>query len=282
VQTKESTNTAKNANVTVAPFGADVMSESSDAFSVRDEGTTLSWHLDHSNTYQSLLDKTADMAGFSKFARGTLSRAVSTNSIEDKATTWEWTRIAETPATYIKTVMLQVPVDECLLRGIRVTKVTSYGKFKARVLTIAQDRFALFCTHHKVRSRNRIRGTTAGVLSGVARKLPLPLISRKGIRGFSNADFRELYVRYIDIADIDYINVGYPCTRKLEFARRLNRLEGYQDRVDTFRDQIVSISHHGGETLDVFIPDANERAILSFDAVGPASQVSYCQSLRCE
>jgi hypothetical protein len=46
--------------------------------------------------------------------------------------------------------------------------------------------------------------------------------------------FRELYVRYIDIADIDYINVGYPCTRKLEFARRLNRLEGYQDRVDTF------------------------------------------------
>jgi hypothetical protein len=83
--------------------------------SVRDEGTTLSWHLDHSNTYQSLLDKTADMAGFSKFARGTLSRAVSTNSIEDKATTWEWTRIAETPATYIKTVMLQVPAGRMSL-----------------------------------------------------------------------------------------------------------------------------------------------------------------------
>ena len=78
---QDSTNAAKSEDVTkITPFAAVDMSESSDAFSVRDEGTSLSWHLDNSNTYQALLDKTVNMVGLSKFARGTLSMAVSTNS----------------------------------------------------------------------------------------------------------------------------------------------------------------------------------------------------------
>ncbi|KAI2497087.1 Phosphatidylinositol-specific phospholipase C [Fragilaria crotonensis] len=168
-----------------------------------------------------------------------------------------WTQNVVFPATYVETVLQQVPVADRLLKGIRVTKVTTYGKFKPRVLTISQDRFALFCTHHKVRKKS-----DGGVLSSVARTLPLPLISRKGIRGFSNADLRDLYVRYLDITDIDYIDVGYPCTRKLEAARGLSRLSGFDDRIDEFRDQIVSINHHGGQTLDVFIPDINDRTLL--------------------
>jgi phosphatidylinositol phospholipase C delta len=218
--------------------------------SQRDEGSTLEWHLGS----PSMLDRTANMVGLSKFARGTLSKAVSTNYMVD---TSAWTQNVVFPATYVETVLQQVPVTERLLKGIRVTKVTTYGKFKPRVLTISQDRFALFCTHHKVRKKSK-----GGVLSTVARTLPLPLISRKGIRGFSNDDLRDLYVRYLDITDIDCIDVGYPCTRKLEVARGRNRLSGFDDRIDEFRDQIVSISHHGGQTLDVFIPNVNDRKLL--------------------
>jgi phosphatidylinositol phospholipase C delta len=220
----------------------------------RDEGSSLQWHHHEKN---GMLGKTVNMLGLSNFARGTLSKAASTNLMEDMEDATEWTQNAKTPATYVKTVMQQVSVDERLLKGIRVTKVTTNGKFAARVLTISQDRFALFCTHSKVRSKS-----SGGVLSSVARSLPLPLVSRKGIRGFSNSDLRELYVRYLDITDIDFINVGYPCTHKLEASRRANRLKGYEDRIDVYQGQIVSISHHGGETMDVFIASANERNLL--------------------
>lgn len=223
----------------------------SDTVSERDEGSPLEWHL---NSTPSMLDKTMDMLWLSKFARGTLSKAVSTNFMED---TSAWTQNVVFPATYVETVLQRVPVAERLLKGIRVTKVTSYGKFKPRVLTVSQDRFALFCTHQKVAKKSK-----GGVLSSVARTLPLPLISRKGIRGFSNSDLRDLYVRYLDITDIDHIDVGFPCTRRLEAARGKNHLKGYDDRIDEFRDQIVSISHHGGQTLDVFIPNAHDRRLL--------------------
>lgn len=218
-----------------------------------DDSQTLDWHKDQKIK---LLHKPVDLVT-SGFARLTLTRAATANKMEVDQDTSEWTQRAKLPATYVKTVMAQVEVDERLLRGVRVTKVTTHGKFKARVLTLSRDRFALFVTHKNVKSKGRL-----GVLSTVAKTLPLPLISRKGIRGFSNSDVRDLYVRYLDIADIDFINVGYPCTRKLESSRSTNRLKGADDRIDKFDDQIVSIAYRGGETLDFFIPDAEERKLL--------------------
>jgi phosphatidylinositol phospholipase C delta len=224
----------------------------------REEGASLNWHLENQPTKVPVIAPMANAV--SKFARGTLMRAAtSTNVDASTEDTSAWTQRAKTPATYVKTAMQQVPVDDGLLKGIRVTKVTSGGKFKARVLTISQDRLALFCTHRQLGKKASGSG---GFMSSMARTLPLPLISRKGIRGFSNSDLRELYVRYLDITDIDFINVGYPCTRKLEACRHKNRLKGYEDRIDTYQDQIVSISHHGGDSIDVFIPDAGERQAL--------------------
>jgi phosphatidylinositol phospholipase C, delta len=168
------------------------------------------------------------------------------------------------PASYIKSAMSEAAVDECLLRGIRVEKVTTYGKFKTRILTISQDRFAIFCTHRKVRTKG-----DGGLQSAIARRLPLPLFSRKGIRGFTNSSFRDLYVRYIDISDIDHIEVGYPCSRKFESSRRVTRRMGRLDRVDILKDRIISIYHHGGQTLDI-IASSNKKCQLLFSAISNA------------
>jgi len=165
-----------------------------------------------------------------------------------------WTSV-KTPATSVGAALKsKVTGIGRLEQGIRVTKVTSRGQLKPRILTISEDRFALFCTHGSIKG---------GVLSTVGDKLPLPFITRKGMRGLTSGDsLREKYVRYIDVADIDAIQLGVVGTKKLENARTEPRLKGADSMIDRDREQIVSIVHHGNETMDVLIPDAQDRKDL--------------------
>ena len=129
-------------------------------------------------------------------------------------------------------IMASIPVHSDLISGIRCQKVTNGGKFMNRILTISNDRFALFVTHNKVKG-SRLGN---GVLSSMASKLPLPFVSRKGIRGFNSGDLRERYVRYVDVSDISFIHEGFPCTRKMEYSRSSNRLKG--------KEEILELSLH--------------------------------------
>jgi len=137
--------------------------------------------------------------------------------------------------------------------GFIVKKATSAGDIRDRRLSISRDRFALFVTSMK---------STNSVLRGTAKKIT-PIVTGRA------ADKRNLKVRRIDINDIDFINVGYACTRKLENCRKKKRENGYDDdRVDCQKDQIVSISYDGGSRfLDIFIEDKEIRTI-------------FCQTLR--
>jgi len=165
----------------------------------------------------------------------------------------EWTSQSSPAQGHTKVALVAVPVQECLHNGIAVTKISSYGKFKQRILTVSRDKFALFITHQ------RIQGNA---VSHIAKRLPLPLFSRKGIRGFTSTDLREQYVRYIDVADIQGCMVGVVDTLKLESSREYSRLKGLQSTVDMNHDQIVTIFHHGHLTLDVLVENAQHRQAL--------------------
>ena len=62
----------------------------------------------------------------------------------------EWTS-QQTPAQgHVKEALAALSVPDSLYKGISVTKISSYGKLKQRILTIAQDKFALFVTHERI------------------------------------------------------------------------------------------------------------------------------------
>lgn len=174
--------------------------------------------------------------------------------------TANWTS-ARSPATTVGKALERHAAGEIgefaeLEKGIAVTKVTSRGRLKPRIITISRDRFALFLTHQKM-------GRGKGVLSKVARKLPLPLITRKGIMGFTNRqDLREKFVRYVDVADLDFIQFGCVGTLKLESARTINRLKGMDSKIDEERDKIVTIGHSGNRTIDLLVENEKERQLL--------------------
>lgn len=154
-----------------------------------------------------------------------------------------------------------------LVKGLPVQKVSSRGLVKQRVLTISRDRSTLFCTHQKIKAKKWDQkgkpkaSSVAGVMSTVASKLPLPVFSRKGIWGFTG-NLRDRYVRYMDVADIDYICTGSVSTRKLEQLRTKNRLKGKDSRIDSMKHAIVTIGYHGDQTLDVLVANDEERMQL--------------------
>lgn len=169
--------------------------------------------------------------------------------------TLQWTT-TKTPATKVGQALLDsVDVNNQLLRGIPVSKITTRGKNKPRVVTVSRDVLALFCTHAPIDKKG------SNTFSTVATKLPLPMFSRKGVMGFTG-HLRERYVRYMDVADLDYVTTSTIGTRKLESSRTQNRLKGKDSKIDVVRRNIVSIGHHGDQTFDILVPDQDERTTL--------------------
>eukprot|EP00978_Attheya_sp_CCMP212_P038105 scaffold185564_cov50-Attheya_sp.AAC.2 len=140
---------------------------------------------------------------------------------------------------------LQDQVDPKAHNGIPAYKVTSRGVAKSRVLTLSKDRFAIFITHKAL----TVGETNAAAADNDNRALKkilsnVPIISSKGF-------FRKNYVRMIHIADVDHVQMGYIGTRKLELT---HPKAGTKKKIGRFEDGIVSIFHHGDQTLDVVVP----------------------------
>jgi phosphatidylinositol phospholipase C delta len=170
--------------------------------------------------------------------------------------TLNWTS-TKTPATSVgERLQSAVPSPDALKKGVRVTKITTRGILKPRVMTISADKFAVFCT------KSPLSGGR-GVLSTAANKIPLPFLTRKAFMGFNQPEaLRDMYVRYIDVADMDAIEVGLVGTQRLETTREKNRLKGLDSKVDSCKNQIVTIVHHGDQTLDLLVPNAQEQKLL--------------------
>ena len=182
------------------------------------------------------------------------TKKTSSDDIMMSRRTLKWTSV-RSPATSMGDALQEALHNNSSLDdGLRVIKVTTRGNFKHRLVTLSQDKYSLFITHQSLQTKNK----TATLL---ARKLPLPMISRKGVVGFTNGqNLRDRYVRYIDVADLDYVSWGVVGTQKLESARSSSsRLKGKDAVVDRQRDAIVTVGHHGNQTLDVLVRHEKER-----------------------
>uniref|UniRef100_A0A7S3L2L3 Phosphoinositide phospholipase C n=1 Tax=Amphora coffeiformis TaxID=265554 RepID=A0A7S3L2L3_9STRA len=196
----------------------------------------------------SALPGDSSLRGMPLLLPGSTTRLMSTR-------TAQWTK-TKMPATSVGQALSNLKGFERLERGIHVMKITTKGRLKKRILTVSEDHFALFVTHSPIKGN---KGFT------IAKSLGLPFITRKGIRGFnfSSDEVRDDYVRYIDVADIDGMQLGVVGTQKLELARTgVYRLKGEDSQVDKHADQIVSILHHGTLTLDMLVPDKADRDTL--------------------
>jgi phosphatidylinositol phospholipase C, delta len=183
----------------------------------------------------------------------------------------------KTPATLVVQALqnlgttdpLSVACFDRLHYGIKAIKVTSTGGYKKRYLTISHDRCALLVTHEpifKYVGKESIDGGSA-VKDNKPAAMKLPLFSHLGIRGVtvSHEELRNRFVRFIDVADMDGIQLGLVGTQHLEAARGTSGATKYlktgssMTPIDVKVDQIVTILHHGDDSLDVLIPEARDR-----------------------
>jgi hypothetical protein len=119
-----------------------------------------------------------------------------------------------------------------------------------RYLTIGKDKMAVYCTQQSIEKDM--------AQSESSFSLKLPKLSMLSLRG-GGGDFGQ---RHIDVADLVDVVVGLVGTHKLEKARNENRLKGELSEIDTRREEIVTIVHHGAESLNVLVEDEQERKSL--------------------
>lgn len=164
----------------------------------------------------------------------------------------EWTQTTF-PATILQQALETVDVNPVLHDGIIVQKVTSGGRRVKRVLTLSKDKCAIFLTHSKI---NKAKGTVAKVASS----LPIPLWTpSKGFSFSSDESYRDRYVRYIDVADLDSLQTGVAGTQNLENACQSGYFGSEERYLLSHQDEIVTIYHHGAVALDLLISDVELR-----------------------
>ena len=160
------------------------------------------------------------------------------------------------PASTMKDVLQTQITDipEPLFQGIPVMKITTQGQYKQRIVTISRDKLALFCTHSKI---NQAKGAYAAVAS----KLPIPMWTpSKGFGLSSSTSLRDRYVRYMDLADIEFVQTGVVGTMTLENARSKGSGGALLD--GRLKQQIVIIYFRGGQTLNFVIENDQHRNAL--------------------
>mmetsp|Transcript_7571 Transcript_7571/g.18217 ORF Transcript_7571/g.18217 Transcript_7571/m.18217 type:complete len:563 (+) Transcript_7571:82-1770(+) len=156
------------------------------------------------------------------------------------------------PAVSLQDSMREVSVDPALHEGITVSKITSKGAIRSRVISLSADKLALFITHEKIKY-------TDAAASSVAATLPIPMFTVSKGFSFSNSkSLTERYVRHIDASDLDGWQTGVIGTIKLENARTRNPKLNW----DRLVQKTITIFHHGLRTLDFIVENDTHRKAL--------------------
>lgn len=130
-------------------------------------------------------------------------------------------------------------------------KVDKNGKLAKRFVTISKDKMAIYCTHQSI---EKFMAKSESSFS-----IPFPKASMFSFKAGGHGDAGQ---RHIDVADLVDVTSGLVGTHKLEKSRNENRLKGLFSDIDTKREQIVTITHHGNSTLNIIVEDDAERKSL--------------------
>ncbi|CAJ1962627.1 unnamed protein product [Cylindrotheca closterium] len=156
------------------------------------------------------------------------------------------------PAFRLQESMKELVVDPALHGGIQVSKITSNGAIRSRIISLSSDNLALFITHEKIKHPN-------ASATSVAARLPVPMYTLS--KGFSFSGSKRLtdqYTRHIDASDLDGWQTGVIGTIKLENARARNPKLSW----DRLVHKTITIFHHGLQTVDFIVENDNHRNAL--------------------
>ena len=163
--------------------------------------------------------------------------------------------VTTTPDTIVGAALeaVKAQISPKLLLGLHIQKVSTRGTVVPRVLTLSNDLFKLFVSHHKV-GRAESLADRLHYRSFKAFASMVSLVT--GIPVQAKHD-----IRVIDVADILFVQSGFVGSRKLEACTR--KLEARR-APDLDPAKVISIYHKNINTIDFLVEDEDDRnAILS-------------------
>ena len=158
--------------------------------------------------------------------------------------------ITTTPDSILNLEHIKSQISSKLFNGLEILKVSSKGTLVPRILTLSDDLFTLFISHHKVGNvesfADRIQYKTTKAYSSV-------ISTVTGTKVQNNHD-----IRVIDVADILWVQSGFIGSRKIESCSKVTNLEPRK---------VISIFHNNTNSTDFQIYDGEDltdlRSVLS-------------------
>jgi len=160
--------------------------------------------------------------------------------------------VTTTPLTSVGEELKSIKhkISKDLFDGISVRKISSKGELANRVLTISDDLFLLFISHHKVGSKESIKDRF-NYQGFKAYSKAVTTLTGRGVQAKHN-------LKVIDVSDILFVAHGHVCSQKLEFAEK-------KTKKDEAR-RIISIYHNNAITTD-FITESDEEKVEVLNAI---------------
>lgn len=181
-----------------------------------------------------------------------------------------------TPASSVSAALLDLKpeISPRLLAGLPIRKVSSRGTVNPRLLTLSEDLFTLFVSHHRVgRSENlgdraKYRGfkayaRVAGAVTGQ------PVQAKHDIRA-------------IDVADILFVQSGFIGSRKLEAASHNCCARDAAKKHGSFEldpGEAISVFYNNGNTMDFLVQDGRDRRAV-LDAIRIIREAYHANKTR--
>ena len=143
-----------------------------------------------------------------------------------------------------------------------IHKVSTKGNIDPRVLTLSDDLFTLFISHHPVSKKSKspsdkLRYKSYKAFSKVKRSNTAS--SSRGGSGSQVSLKMKQDIRVIDVADILFVQTGFIGSRKLEAACK-NATATTSNSITP--QTVITIFHNNIKTLDFIFEDAEDREAI--------------------
>eukprot|EP00581_Thalassiosira_minuscula_P015876 CAMPEP_0183717868 /NCGR_PEP_ID=MMETSP0737-20130205/11317_1 /TAXON_ID=385413 /ORGANISM="Thalassiosira miniscula, Strain CCMP1093" /LENGTH=862 /DNA_ID=CAMNT_0025947345 /DNA_START=106 /DNA_END=2694 /DNA_ORIENTATION=- len=147
-----------------------------------------------------------------------------------------------------------------LFDGLEIKKVSSNGSVKPRILTLSEDLFTVFISHHKFGKSeslsDRIQYKSFKAYAKIVNSVTGTTVQAKHD------------IRVIDVADILFVQSGFVGSRKLEACK---------EELDT--DKVISVFHNNCNTMD-FLVESNDDLQSVLDAIKTIREVYHASKMK--
>ena len=148
--------------------------------------------------------------------------------------------------------------------GMPIHKVSTKGNIDPRVLSLSDDLFTLFISHHPV-SKSKVQSPSdklryKSYKAFTKAKSSVTASSSRGGGSSSQVSLKlKQDIRVIDVADILFVQTGFIGSRKLEAA--CNNATATIS-INIIPETVITIFHNNIKTLDFIVEDTEDREAI--------------------